>query len=195
MTYAYAEIVGGTVAQIITTDQPLPAHKLRPDLLPVVDVAAAKDEGQEYGDTIYVIEADRVVRTQSLTAIPIGEARTRKLAELAELRWLKTQTMVYDGVETPASNAISALTGAVVAIQTRDPPPTVEWKLGPGEWRTYDLAQLIALGSAMRDHIQACFSREAVLDAQIQAATTSREVMAIDLTTGWPATTLAEVGG
>lgn len=191
----YAEIIDGRVAQIIETNTVMPAHKLRPDLLPVVDQTAAKDEGQDFGATIYVIEADRVVRTQSVTVIPIGEARTRKLAELAELRWLKTQTMVWDGVVTPASPAISALTGAVVAIQTRVPPPTVEWKLGPGEWRTYDLAQLIALGSAMRDHIQACFSREAVLDAQIQAAATSREVMAIDLTAGWPATTLAEVGG
>jgi len=129
------------------------------------------------------------------TTKPLAQTKREALSKLADIRWEKTQVMVWDGVVTPASPAISALTGAVVAIQTRVPPPSVEWKLAPGEWRTYDLAQLIALGSAMRDHIQACFSHEAVLDAQIQAAATSREVMAIDLTQGWPATSLAEVGG
>lgn len=125
--------------------------------------------------------------------IPLDEARKTRLLDLAQIRWEKTQTMVYDGVTTPASPAISALTGAVVAIQSRVPPPTVRWKLAPGEWREYDIAGLIALGTAMREHIQACFDREAELDALIQGAATSKEVMALDLTTGWPATAVMTV--
>lgn len=159
--------------------------------LPCVIVTAADGTYQVVPQAQF--DADPLTYTAS--RVSLAEAKREALAKLADIRWAKTQVMVWDGVVTPASPAISALTGAVVAIQTRVPPPTVEWKLAPGEWRTYDLTQLIALGSAMRDHIQACFSREAVLDAQIQAATTSREVMGIDLTTGWPATSLAEVGG
>jgi hypothetical protein len=119
--------------------------------------------------------------------VDLAQAKREKLAELASIRWERTQTFVYDGVRTPSGDtAVAYLTGAVVAIQSRVPPPTVEWKLADGEFRTYDLAALVAFGGAMRDHIQVCFDNEKALAAQIAAAATSREVMAIDLTIGWP---------
>ena len=138
--------------------------------------------------TIYPEAQFRADEIAAVSAsVPIERARAGKLDALAALRWEKTQTMTYDGVVTPSSDvAVAYLTGAVVAIQTRVPPPTVNWKLGPGEFRTWDLAALVAFGQAMRDHIQACFDNEQTLATAIAVAQTSAEVMAIDLTTGWP---------
>jgi len=139
--------------------------------------------------TIEEFRADELAYTSQATTLT--EARAEALGKLAALRWEKTQAFVYEGVATPSSNAaVAYVTGAVVAIQARTPPPTVNWKLAPGEFRTWDLTQLIAFGSAMRDHIQACFDREEALAQAIAAAATSREVMGIDLTAGWPATAI-----
>jgi hypothetical protein len=150
-------------------------------------VRITSDAGTVTTVPIADFEADPEQYTSAATLI--ADARREALAKLAEIRWERTQTFIYDGVRTPSSDtAVAYVTGAVVAIQARQPPPTVNWKLAPGEFRTWDLTQLIAFGSAMRDYIQACFDREEVLAQAIAAATTSREVMAIDLKAGWPVT-------
>jgi len=65
----YAEIANGGILQLIHTNDVLPAHKLRPDLLPVVEIVPTFDPATErLGEITWTIEADRVV--QSSTVIP-----------------------------------------------------------------------------------------------------------------------------
>jgi hypothetical protein len=95
------------------------------------------------------------------------EKQTPLLAGLANRRWQATQRFTYDGVETVADGATTALTGAIVAMQLPGGPDTVLWKLADGDFREWDLAALVAFGQAVRAHIQACFDHEATLAAQI----------------------------
>lgn len=114
-------------------------------------------------------------------------ARTRRTAELAAVRWERTQTMDYDGVpDAYADSAIAVVTATVVAAQTMQQPElTLDWKLSAGEWREWGLPDLIAYGQAIHAHIQTCFSRERALLAQIAAAETVEAVNAIAFD-GWP---------
>jgi hypothetical protein len=113
-------------------------------------------------------------------------AKTQALAALAARRWEATQRFTFDGVSTPADSAISPLTAKILAMQITDPQGSATWKLGPGEFRTYGLLELIALGAAINAHIQACFNLEASLSAAILAAETPEALAAIDITQGWP---------
>lgn len=117
----------------------------------------------------------------------LESARTRRTAELAALRWERTQTMVYDGVpDAYADSAIAVVTATVVAAQTMQQPElTLDWNLSPTAWREWGLNDLIAYGQAIHAHIQTCFSRERALLAQIAAAETVEAVNAIAFD-GWP---------
>lgn len=76
----------------------------------------------------------------------------------------------------------SRLTAAALAAQL-DPGATLRWKLATGEFVALSAPQIIALALAVRDHVQACFDREAVLLAEIEASAAPE---AVDISTGWP---------
>lgn len=110
-----------------------------------------------------------------------------RLAELADYRWQKTQTMpVYDGAtDVPADAARSVITSKILAAQfmTEEQQATPEaFKLKTGEWRSWAVPDLVAYGLAIGVYMQACFNREAVLEAEIVAAYPD----VVDITTGWP---------
>lgn len=110
------------------------------------------------------------------------------LAALADLRWHKTQTMPeYDGAtDVPADTARSVVTSKVLAAQFLTPEQQMtpqQFKLKPGEWRSWTVPDLIAYGMGIGTYMQLCFDHEAVLEAQIKAA---EDPASIDITTGWP---------
>lgn len=110
------------------------------------------------------------------------------LAALADLRWQKTQTMpAYDGAtDVPADTARSVVTSKVLAAQFLTPEQQMtpqQFKLKPGEWRTWTVPDLIAYGMGIGAYMQLCFDHEADLEAQIRAA---EDPASIDITTGWP---------
>lgn len=83
-----------------------------------------------------------------------------------------------------------------MAIHTDDRSKELIWgmanravphfKAAPGRFIALDKSQTGAIAEAVAQHVQACFSREAELDAEIAAATTVEELEKIDLNTGWP---------
>lgn len=74
----YAEIVAGQIAQYIYTAGLMPAHKLRPDLLPVVDVDPVLDpETQMVTGYNVVILVDRVERQPVIGTRPPPETITK----------------------------------------------------------------------------------------------------------------------
>ena len=148
-------------------------------------------EGLVYVDgqpiPIDVFEADPLAAVASKT--PVEDARKDRLASIAAERWAHSQRFIYDGVETPCDDgARAALIGAVVGLQMAQSNGPITWKLGPGEFRTWNFAELVAFGQAMRGHVQACFDNEALLTQAIALAPTSADVARIDLTQGWPLT-------
>lgn len=113
--------------------------------------------------------------------------RERKIAALADLRWQReTGGMIFND-HLVATDAVSQtkIIGAVVGAQI-DPTSTIQWKMADGEFVTLDAAAMVALATAMRAHVQACFDNEATLRAQIEAAPNDAAVAAIDILTGWP---------
>lgn len=97
----------------------------------------------------------------------LAEKQAPLLAALANRRWQATQRFTYDGVQTVADGAATALTGAIVAMQLPGGPDTVLWKLADGDFREWDLAALVTFGQAVHAHVQACFDHEAALAGQI----------------------------
>lgn len=117
----------------------------------------------------------------------LPEARDRRLADLSDLRWQKETGGVAFNGKTIATDVTSQtkITGAVVGMQI-DPTASINWKTADGSFVTLNAAQVIALGTAVRDHIQACFNREQTLRVAIEGASTLTALAAIDITTGWP---------
>lgn len=110
------------------------------------------------------------------------------LAALADVRWHKTQTMPeYDGAtNVPADTARSVVTSKVLAAQFLTPEQQMtpqQFKLKPGEWRSWTVPDLIAYGMGIGAYMQLCFDHEADLEAQIRVA---EDPASIDITTGWP---------
>ncbi|MEZ1745687.1 DUF4376 domain-containing protein [Pseudomonas aeruginosa] len=93
----------------------------------------------------------------------------------------ETAGITVNGLDLPTDRDSQALvTGAALAAVI-DPNYTCQWKTAAG---FVDLAaqQVIALASAMRAHVQACFDREAALLDALAAGTYSAD----QLDQGWP---------
>jgi hypothetical protein len=115
------------------------------------------------------------------------QVRQWKCAGLAELRWEKeTGGTTFNGLSI-ATDAVSQtkIIGAVVGAQI-DPNAVINWKTADGAFVTLDAHAITAVAMAVRAHVQACFDREAELKAEIEAASTVEEIVAIDLNTDWP---------
>lgn len=124
-----------------------------------------------------------------LAGLPsLEEAKIARLGELADCRWRRCQAFDYDGAtDVPADSALTAVLGIVVSNQLAGITEPFTFKLKAGEFRAWDVNDVIAYGIAIRAHLQACFDREAELDAAIQAAADHDALSAIDLSSGWPA--------
>lgn len=110
------------------------------------------------------------------------------LARLASVRWQKTQTMPsYDGaVDVPADTARSVVTSKILASQfMAEEEKTIKasFKLKPGEWRMWDLYDLVAYGLAIGAYMQACFDQELAL---AQLLIDAEDPSTVDLEVGWP---------
>jgi hypothetical protein len=116
----------------------------------------------------------------------LADAKAGRLRELADRRWKATQRFVFDGVETQADGAISAITAAVVARQAFAITAPQSWKLADGEFRSFDTTEILQFGAAVQAHVQTCFDHEAALTVQIEAAATIAAIEAVDISAGWP---------
>lgn len=71
------------------------------------------------------------------------------------------------------------ITGAALAALA-DPAAEIRWKLPDGRFVQLTASQVLAIAGAVRAHVQACFDRE----AELQAALT--EGLPFDMEAGWP---------
>ncbi|MBB1605199.1 MULTISPECIES: DUF4376 domain-containing protein [unclassified Pseudomonas] len=108
---------------------------------------------------------------------------TDYLAVIAARRYqAETAGITVNGTDVPTARDSQALVTAAMLAAVLDPNYTCRWKTTEG-FVTLDAQALIAMASAMRAHVQACFDREAELLAHLEAGTFEESM----LDQGWPA--------
>lgn len=109
------------------------------------------------------------------------------LAAIANYRWNRTQAMTYDGeTDVPANPALSVITSIAVAEQFAPTNgATRTFKLKPGAFRQWTVAQIVGYGMAIGAYVQACFDREQALADQATGGDIAGALAALE--TGWPA--------
>lgn len=135
-----------------------------------------------------------VVEALLVEEVPIGDLRASLFDAIGGLRWAhETGGIVVNGVAVATDDRTQAkLTGAVVLFREDPSLLEVRWKVRPGLFETIPRDPGLAQGVAVGRFVQACFAHEAVLTDAIIAAPDAAALAAIDITAGWPATTINE---
>lgn len=168
----YALVKDGLVHDVVLWDDALPWQ-------PPNGCVAIASEDASPG---WLVGADGSLTPPAVESPPpptLGEL-TQSIA--ARRYQAETAGTIVNGMALPTDRDSQALvTGAALAAWM-DPNYTCQWKTADG---FVDLAaqQIIALASAMRAHVQACFDREAALLDALDAGTFTVE----QLDQGWPA--------
>jgi hypothetical protein len=153
------------------------------------------------GDAVEIDAADRdafvttpqawVFQNGARVAAPppaLAELKAKAFTHLADRRWQAEigGISINGSIIATDEKSQAKFMGAVVAAML-DANYSVQWKMPGGSFVTFNHDQIIAVGQAMRAHVQACFDREAELSAQINGASDAEAIAAIDLNAGWPA--------
>lgn len=117
----------------------------------------------------------------------LAAAKVSRLSELAAIRFERETRGIVVGEASVATDreTASILTAAYVSAK-EDPNYAIRWKVSPGVFVTLDATAIIAISSAVRGHVQACFDREASLTEEILTAPDLSAFEAIDIAEGWP---------
>ena len=83
------------------------------------------------------------------------------------------------------SNITGAATGALIA-KVSNLPYSVTWTMLDNTTVTLDADGMIAMGLAVLSHVNACHDRARQLRTAIESAANMAELLAIDVTAGWP---------
>lgn len=114
-------------------------------------------------------------------AAPVTTFEQRASSISARRYVAETSGVIVQGAAVPTDRESQAMvTGAALAA-TLDSGYQCQWKTASG-FVTLDAQAIIAMASAMRAHVQACFDREAELLAALEAGTFTEAM----LDEGWP---------
>lgn len=111
----------------------------------------------------------------------LARAKQDKLAALAAWRYAKeVGGVTYNGARILTDRESQAtLNGAFSSLQA-GLIQTVDWKAANGQWLTLGLAEMTGIAQAVAAHVQACFTAEKNLAAEINALTTIEAVQAFE---------------
>jgi hypothetical protein len=115
-------------------------------------------------------------------------AKAAKLAELATIRWNAEESgTTFGGNPLATDRTTQAKLTAGYAKAVNDPDFVIaSWKFAAGVFGSLDATTIIAAANAVEAHIQACFTNEAALSANVLSAVDFAALEAVDLTVGWP---------
>jgi hypothetical protein len=181
----------------MNTQSTLPFHY---DMDYVIEALQAAGVTNHYGYThanggirlVYRAEDFDTVQ-EVLDAYPVDYAndvlRQKLLDQVAATRWQKQQMLMMNGAPMKSDpETIAALTAAVVLMDANpDSPQTRRWKAGPSidDWVTLDRDTLVAIGTAVATHVQACFDKEEELSLALLEAKNIFELFEVNLD-DWP---------
>ena len=146
-----------------------------------IALVAYDEGGQGYWDATALMP-DMV----SAVGMSLDAAKAVALAEtVVSRRAAVSGGCSFGGSRTDTDDvAIGRVTGAAVAAML-DANYTLRWKVADGVFVELSAPQVLAMATAVRQHVQACFDREALLSEQIAATTTMAELAAVSWWTGW----------
>ena len=118
---------------------------------------------------------------QADTRSDLQKAKDDKLAELAAWRYeQEVGGIVIAGTTIKTDRESQAtITGAYLSL-SQGLISEVDWKAEGGVWVKLTLAQMAPIAQAVVAHVQACFSTEAQLAAEVAACTTVEQVEAVE---------------
>lgn len=168
----YAQILNGRAHWVFESDE-------KPEFAPnivLVEAGADVEEGWTWdGENFLPPQCpDPLVPT-------LAETKAAKLAELAEARWgAETGGLTLpDGTRIKTDRESQALlTGAALSAKIDQETP-IEWK-GANGWVVLTPQEVLQVAGLVRQHVQACFSRERALAGLVDEATTIEEVLAVE---------------
>ena len=170
MRYAIYKIIDGKIDRFMLSDPS------------TVDIQC--QEGEEFflncpDDATHIINNEPVIIVPEVVPPTLAEVKTAKLAELAAARYTEEIGGIVVGSVTIATDRESQamMTGAYVSLK-QGLMQSVIWK-GDDGWVTATLTEIEPIAQAVGQHIQACFTKESQLAAQVAAAETVEAVNAI----------------
>lgn len=92
---------------------------------------------------------------------------------------------IVDSDEQARSNVSGAALGALIA-KSANAPYSVTWTMLDNSTVALDADEMIGMALAVLTHVNACHERAREFRAEIEAATNMAELLAIDVTAGWP---------
>jgi hypothetical protein len=121
------------------------------------------------------------------TSDEFDEAKATKLSELATIRWDAEESgTTFGGNPLATDRTTQAKLTAGYAKAVNDPDFVIaSWKFAAGVFGSLDATTIIAAANAVEAHIQACFTNEEALSANVLAAADFAALDAVDLTVGW----------
>ena len=130
-------------------------------------------------DATHIINNEPVIIVPEVVPPTLAEVKMAKLAELAAARYTEEIGGIVVGSVTIATGRESQamMTGAYVSLK-QGLMQSVNWK-GDDGWVTATLTEIEPIAQAVGQHIQACFTKESQLAAQVAAAETVEAVNAI----------------
>lgn len=183
-----SEILSYGGPEVVNRDQSkLAAGK--PRWLPVTeagDPPAYDPAKQTLSGPVETVSGGAVVLSWALANLTIAQRKERMLAALADRRWqVETGGVTLGGLTIPTDRETQSIVArAVNAFGDGDITGPIDFKT-PAGFVQIDEATMRAIKAAGAAHVQACFTREAVLSAEIASATTHAVLDAIDITAGW----------
>ena len=110
-----------------------------------------------------------------------AELKARKYREIATARYnAEIAGVTFNGVLIKTDRETQAVLTAAYLQAYIDSGYSLNWKTGDGTFVSVPAEQIMAFGTAVRQHVQGCFDHEAELLPLIASATTQAELDAIE---------------
>jgi len=169
------------------------------DLYNYVETGPGQGEYQQAAGISYSVDGDTITGTRTVSDIPLEQAQSTAKRKVKS----KRDAVMNGGVEFQAASGDPVyvvqtdgdsrreLTGAVVAAN-EDSLTVQGWRMADNEMVVMDIADFKAMALAVRNHVNACYERQAALEAEIDNAADVDGIRAIDIDAGWPTNPTAE---
>lgn len=117
----------------------------------------------------------------------VADRKADLLAAIRATRWTHEQAgFTGPNGHVRADDATQGkITGAIQLLSLTG-GASLDWEVAPGFFATILAADVNAMGVAIGQHVQACFTRSRQLTEAVLAATSHAQLDAIDINTGWP---------
>lgn len=149
---------------------------------PTTDIDVKTSETIEFRD-------DKIVVVYNYEPPEVTSLKSNIKQKLANKRWeVETGGCFIDGnAYATDRESQTKYTAVAVAISQADPLTwSINWKTNDGQFVVLNAQQMMAVINMVMYHVQSSFNKEFEFIEAIDACTTVEEVLAIDITIGWP---------